>query len=80
MRRLVLTLALVAGCGHVQGTDVLFPTHLAVVEACRQVKLKAVAEADSREEAVSAVARIEQRCQAAYLGIDMATGLLGDAQ
>jgi|31_taG_2_1085359.scaffolds.fasta_scaffold71899_2 nitrogen regulatory protein PII len=74
--KLALTLVLVAGCGHVQATDVLFPTHLAVVEACRQVKLKAVAEADSREEAVDDVARIERRCQAAFLGLEVATGLL----
>ena len=61
-------------------TDITFPIHSGTVEACRQLKLRAVERADTREEAVEDVQRIEERCTAAYFGIDIAEGLLEEAE
>lgn len=80
MKPLALLLPLALGCAHVQPSDLIYPSHLATVEACRQIKLKKVSEAESREEAEAAVARTEQRCQAAYFGLSVAQELLEDSE
>lgn len=74
MKYLPLLLAL--GCAHVQPSDFIHPAHLATVEACRVVKLKKVSEAETREEAERDIARVEERCQAAYFGLSVAQELL----
>lgn len=79
MKPLLLALPLALGCAHVQPSDFIHPAHLATVEACRSVKLKKVAAAESREEAERAVARVEERCQAAYFGLTVAQDLLEDS-
>ena len=78
--RLILPFLLLVGCGGFQATDVTYPLHSGTVEACRQLKLRAVERAETREEATSSVARIEERCTAAYFGIDIAEGLLEEAE
>lgn len=74
MKHLPLLLAL--SCAHVQPSDFIHPAHLATVEACRVVKLKKVSEAETREEAERDIARVEERCQAAYFGLSVAQELL----
>lgn len=78
--RLILPLLLLIGCGGFQATDVTYPLHSGTVEACRQLKLRAVERAETREEAVERVAKIEERCTTAYFGIEIAEGLLEEVE
>jgi hypothetical protein len=81
MRILALALPLaLTGCAHVQPSDFIHPAHLATVEACREIKLRKVAEAETREEAEEALRRTESRCAAAYFGLTVAQELLEDAR
>jgi len=76
----LLPLLFLLGCGGFKATDVTYPLHSGVVEACRILKLEKVSDAETREEAEEDVERVEQRCRAAYFGIDIAEGLLEEAE
>jgi len=71
---------LLLGCGGFMATDVTYPLHSGTVEACRQLKLRAVERAENREEALEDVQKIEERCVAAYFGLEIAEGLLEEVE
>lgn len=76
MKALQLFLGLALVCCGAAASDFLTPTWEATVEACYRRQLRAVEEAESREQAELEVARIRSKCDKAYEGIRAAGELL----
>lgn len=56
------------GCGTSTGT-VFTPAYVTTAETCHQLELRAVRQADTREEAVEEVADLRRRCDLVFDGL-----------
>lgn len=66
-----------AACG-ATASDVVRPAYVSTIEACRQRQERAIAQADSREDAQARVADVRRRCDVAYAGLEAAAAILDE--